>query len=217
MREQRPAARILIADDHQLLADACKNLLEPEFLVVGTVADGRYVADAVAELKPDILLLDIYMPRLNGLDAGEQVKKKHPEIKLVFLTMTLAADVAAEAFRRGASGYVLKQSAGTELLVAIRKVNRGESYLSPLVAKETVTFLLNKKVPHKEQKKITRRQSEILQLLAEGKSMKQVASEIDVKPGTVAFHKYRMMETLNITTNAELLGYALKHQMMIQQ
>ena len=216
MREQRPAARILIADDHQLLADACKNLLEPEFLVVGTVADGRYVVDAVAELKPDILLLDIYMPRLNGLDAGEQVKKKHPEIKLVFLTMTLAADVAAEAFRRGASGYVLKQSAGTELLVAIRKVNRGESYLSPLVAKETVTFLLNKKVPHNEQKKITRRQSEILQLLAEGKSMKQVASEIDVKPGTVAFHKYRMMETLNITTNAELLGYALKHQMMIQ-
>ena len=217
MREQRPAARILIADDHQLLADACKNLLEPEFLVVGTGADGRYVADAVAELKPDILLLDIYMPRLNGLDAGEQVKKKHPEIKLVFLTMTLAADVAAEAFRRGAAGYVLKQSAGTELLVAIRKVNRGESYLSPLVAKETVTFLLNKKVPQKEQKKITRRQSEILQLLAEGKSMKQVASEIDVKPGTVAFHKYRMMETLNITTNAELLGYALKHQMMIQQ
>jgi DNA-binding NarL/FixJ family response regulator len=130
--------------------------------------------------------------------------------------MTLAADVAAEAFRRGASGYVLKQSAGTELLVAIRKVNRGESYLSPLVAKETVTFLLNKKVPHNEQKKITRRQREILQLLAEGKSMKQVASEIDVKPGTVAFHKYRMMETLNITTNAELLGYALKHQMMIQ-
>jgi DNA-binding NarL/FixJ family response regulator len=217
MREQRPAARILIADDHQLLADACKNLLEPEFLVVGTVADGRYVADAVVELKPDILLLDIYMPRLNGLDAGEQVKRKHPEIKLVFLTMTLAADVAAEAFRRGAAGYVLKQSAGTELLVAIRKVNRGESYLSPLVAKETVTFLLNKKVPQKEQKKITRRQSEILQLLAEGKSMKQVASEIDVKPGTVAFHKYRMMETLNITTNAELLGYALKHQMIIQQ
>jgi DNA-binding NarL/FixJ family response regulator len=214
MREQRPAARILIADDHQLLADACKSLLEPEFLVVGTVADGRHVADAVAEFKPDIVLMDIYMPRLNGLDAGEQVKKKNPEIKLVFLTMTLAADVAAEAFRRGASGYVLKQSAGTELLLAVRKVNRGESYLSPLVAKETVTFLLNKREPYTEGKRITRRQSEILQLLAEGMSMKQVASEIDVKPGTVAFHKYRMMETLNISTNAELLGYALKHQMI---
>ena len=215
MREQRQA-RILIADDHQLLSDACKNLLEPEFLVVGTVADGRYVADAVAELKPDIVLLDIYMPRLNGLDAGEQVKKKHPEIKLIFLTMTLAADIAAEAFRRGASGYVLKQSAGTELLLAVRKVTRGESYLSPLVAKETVTFLLNKKEPHTERKKITSRQSEILRLLAQGMSMKQVASEIDVKPGTVAFHKYRMMETLKITTNAELLGYALKHQMINQ-
>ncbi len=215
MREQRPAARILIADDHQLMADACKNLLEPEFLVVGIVTDGRHLADAVAEFKPDIILLDIYMPRLNGLDAGEQVKKKNPRIKLIFLTMTLAEDVAAEAFRRGASGYVLKQSAGTELLLAVRKVNRGESYLSPLVAKETVTFLLNRGDRFTEEKRITRRQSEILQLLAEGLSMKQIADVIDVKPGTVAFHKYRMMETLNINTNAELLGYALRHQMIV--
>jgi DNA-binding NarL/FixJ family response regulator len=214
MREPRPAARILIADDHQLLADACKNLLEPEFLVVGMVADGRDLADAVTTFKPNIVLLDIYMPRLNGLDAGEQVKKKHPAIKLIFLTMTLAADIAAEAFRRGASGYVLKQSAGAELLVAVRKVNRGESYLSPLIAKETVTFLLNKGERFTEEKRITKRQSEILQLLAQGLSMKQVASVIDVRPGTVAFHKYRMMETLNITTNAELLGYALKRQMI---
>jgi DNA-binding NarL/FixJ family response regulator len=214
MREPRPAARILIADDHQLLADACKSLLEPEFLVVGVVTDGRDLADAVAAYKPDIVLLDIYMPLLNGLDAGEQVKKKCRGIKLIFLTMTLAADIAAEAFRRGASGYVLKQSASTELLLAVRKVNRGESYLSPLLAKETVTFLLNKREPFAEEKRITKRQSEILQLLASGLSMKQVASVIDVKPGTVAFHKYRMIETLNITTNAELLGYALKHQMI---
>jgi DNA-binding NarL/FixJ family response regulator len=169
MREPRPAARILIADDHQLLADACKNLLEPEFSVVGVVTDGRDLADAA--LKPDIALLDIYMSRLNGLDAGEQVKKR-PGIKLIFLTMTLAADIAAEAFRRGASGYVLKQSAGTELLLAVRKVNGGESYLSPLVAKETVSFLLNKGEPFTEEKRISKRQSEILQLLAEGLSMK---------------------------------------------
>jgi DNA-binding NarL/FixJ family response regulator len=169
MREPRPAARILIADDHQLLADACKNLLEPEFSVVGVVTDGRDLADAA--LKPDIALLDIYMSRLNGLDAGEQVKKR-PGIKLIFLTMTLAADVVAEAFRRGASGYVLKQSAGTELLLAVRKVNGGESYLSPLVAKETVSFLLNKGEPFTEEKRISKRQSEILQLLAEGLSMK---------------------------------------------
>jgi DNA-binding NarL/FixJ family response regulator len=215
MREQRPAARILIADDHQLLADACKSLLEPEFSVIGIVTDGRNVASAVAELKPDIIILDIYMPRLNGLDAGEQVKQKTPGVKLIFLTMTLAADVAAEAFRRGASGYVLKQSAGEELLLAVRKVNRGESYLSPLIAKETVTFLLNKREPFTEEKRITKRQSEVLQLLAEGLSMKEVANIIDVKPGTVAFHKYRMMETLNISTNAELLGYAIKHQMIV--
>jgi DNA-binding NarL/FixJ family response regulator len=214
MREPRPAARILIADDHQLLADACKNLLEPEFVVVGVVTDGRDLEAAVAAYKPDIVLLDIYMPLLNGLDAGEQVKKKHRGVKLIFLTMTFAADIAAEAFRRGASGYVLKQSAGTEVLHAVRKVNRGESYLSPLLAKETVTFLLNKRQPLVKEKRITKRQSEILQLLASGLSMKQVASVIDVKPGTVAFHKYRMMETLNITTNAELLGYALKHQMI---
>jgi DNA-binding NarL/FixJ family response regulator len=214
MREQRPAARILIADDHQLLADACKNLLEPEFLVVGIVTDGRDLIDAVATFKPDIILLDIYMPRLNGLDAGELVKRRNPSIKLVFLTMTLAADVAAEAFRRGASGYVLKQSAGTELLLAVRKVNQGESNISPLVAKETVTFLLNKGLPLAEEKRITQRQSEILQLLAEGLSMKQVANVIDIKPGTVAFHKYQMMKTLNIGTTAELLGYALKHQMI---
>jgi DNA-binding NarL/FixJ family response regulator len=217
MSEYRPAARILIADDHQLLADACKNLLEPEFLVVGTVPDGRHVAAAVAALKPDIILLDIYMPRLNGLDAGEQVKRSNPRVKLVFVTMTLAPEVAAEAFRRGASAYVLKQSAGTELLLAVRKVNRGESYLSPLIAQETVTFLLSKREAYQtEEKKITRRQSEILQLLAEGMSMKEVASEIDIKPGTVAFHKYRMMETLKIHSNAELLGYALKHQMIHQ-
>jgi DNA-binding NarL/FixJ family response regulator len=215
MRDNRQT-RILIADDHQLLADACKSLLEPEFLVVGTVADGRHVEDAVAEFKPDIVLMDIYMPLLNGLDAGEQAKKKHPGIKLVFLTMTLAVDVATEAFRRGASGYVLKQSAATELLLAVRRVSRGESYLSPLVAKETVTYLLNQKEPYKKEKRITPRQSEILQLLAEGMSMKQVASELDLKPGTVAFHKYRMMETLNIRSNAELLGYALKHQMIHQ-
>ena len=214
MREQKPSARILIADDHQLLADACKSLLEPEFQVVGIVTDGRCLISAAAELKPDIIILDIYMPHLNGLDAGAQVKHKSPGVKLVFLTMTMAADVAAEAFRRGASAYVLKQSAGDELLLAVRKVNQGASYLSPLIVKETVTFLLNQGESFSPEKRITKRQSEILQLLAGGLSMKQVASVIDVKPGTVAFHKYRMMETLNISTNAELLGYAIKHQMI---
>jgi DNA-binding NarL/FixJ family response regulator len=213
MREQKPLARILVADDHQLVADACKSFLEPEFQVVGIVLDGRHLITAAAELKPDIIILDIYMPHLNGFDAGEQVKHKLPEVKLVFLTMTKAADIAAEAFRRGASAYVLKQSSGEELLLAIRKVHQGESYLSPLIAKETVTYLLNQREIFSEEKHITKRQAEILQLLAEGMSMKEVANVIDVKPGTVAFQKYRMMETLNVKTNAELLEYAIKHRM----
>jgi DNA-binding NarL/FixJ family response regulator len=213
VREQKAAARILIADDHQLLADACKRLLEPEFQVVGIVTDGRGLTTAAVALNPDIIVLDIYMPHLNGLDAGEQIHHNLPRIKLVFLTMTMAADVAAEAFRRGASAYVLKQSAGDELLRAVRKVNQGASYLSPLIAKETVEFLLNHGEKFSEEKRITKRQSEILQLLAEGMSMKEVANVIDIKPGTVAFHKYRMMETLNVKTNAELLEYAIKRHM----
>lgn len=213
MRDERYIPRILIADDHQLLADACKRLLEPEFSVVGVVTDGRSLVTAAAELRPDIVILDIYMPHLNGLDAGEQVKQKLPRVKLVFLTMTTSASVAAEAFRRGASGYVLKQSTGDELVLAVRKVNQGSSYLSPLVAKETVNFLLNQGDNPGGERQITKRQSEILQLLAEGLSMKEVASILEVKPGTVAFHKYRMMEMLNIKTNAELLQYAIKRQM----
>ncbi len=213
MREQKPTPRILIADDHQLLADACKSLLEPEFQVVGIVTDGRRLIEAAAVLRPDIIILDIYMPHLNGLDAGGQVKQKWPAVKLVFLTMTMAADVAAEAFRRGASAFVLKQSTGDELLLAIRRVNQGASYLSSLMVKETVNYLLNQGDSYKAEKQITKRQSEILQLLAEGMSMKEVANVIDIKPGTVAFHKYRMMETLNVKTNAELLEYAIKRHM----
>jgi DNA-binding NarL/FixJ family response regulator len=211
--ERKPLARILIADDHQLLADACKSLLQPEFQVVGIVTDGRSLVKAAAALKPDIIILDIYMPHLNGLDAGEQIKHKMPSVKLVYLTMSMTAEIAAETFRRGASAYVLKHSAGEELLLAVRKVAQGASYLSPLVARETVTFLLNSGESFSKEKRITKRQSEVLQLLAEGMSMKQVASAMDVKPGTVAFHKYRMMEILHVKSNAELLEYAMKHQM----
>jgi DNA-binding NarL/FixJ family response regulator len=212
--ERKPSARLLIADDHQLVAEACKSLLEPEFQVVGIVTDGRALIKSAQSLKPDVILLDIAMPHLNGLDASEQIRQKLPSAKLVFLTMNPAADIAAEAFRRGASAYVLKHSAAEELVTAIRKVVRGESYLSPLIARETVIFLIGKGRTRTNEKRITKRQSEILQLLAEGMSMKQVAAELDLKPGTVAFHKYRMMETLGVKTNAELLEYAIKRQMI---
>ena len=210
---RKPLARVLIADDHRLVAETCKSTLEPEFEVVGVVTDGRALVRAAASLKPDIVLLDIAMPHLNGLDAGEQIKARMPKVKLVFLTMNSTADIAAEAFRRGASAYVLKQSAAEELVTALRKVARGESYLSPLITRETVTHLLDRSNAQSKEKEITARQSEILQLLAEGKSMKEAAAILDLKAGTIAFHKYRMMQTLGLKTNAELLEYAIKRQM----
>ena len=212
--QRKPGARLLLADDHRLLADACKAMLEPEYEVVGVETDGRSLVKSALSLKPDVVILDIAMPHLNGLDAGQQIKQKLSSTKLVFLTMNQAPEVAAEAFRRGASAFVLKQSAADELVTAVRTILRGESYLSPLVARETVNFLLNQAKPLTEEAQITTRQSEILQLLAEGMSMKEVANELNLKPGTVAFHKYRMMETLGLKTNAELLEYAIKRQMM---
>jgi DNA-binding NarL/FixJ family response regulator len=210
----RGRARVLIADDHTLLAEACKSLLEPEFQVVGIVATGRELLRVVGELKPDVVVIDVAMPQLNGLDAAEQLKRLQPLCKVVFMTMNTAPDVAAEAFRRGALGYVVKNSAASELVTAIRRALRSESYLSPLITKDTVDFLLRGRMPYTEEKRLTRRQSEILQLLAEGMSMKEAASVLNLKPGTVAFHKYNLMHTLNLKTNAELLRYAIKHHLV---
>lgn len=207
-------ARLLLADDHTLVAEACKGLLEPEFQVVGIVADGRALLGAALERRPDVVLVDVGMPLLNGLDAGEQIKRHLPSVKLVFLTMEAAPELAAEAFRRGASGYVLKSSAAEELVTAIRRVLRGESYLSPQITRDTVNFLIRAGKPGLREKRITKRQREVLQLLAEGRSMNEVAQVLDLKPGTVAFHKYRIMESLGVKTNAELLQYAIKQHMI---
>jgi DNA-binding NarL/FixJ family response regulator len=214
--ENRHRARVLIADDHKLVAEACKGLLEPEFDVVGTVSDGRALLQAAAELRPDVVILDISMPQLNGLDAGEQIKQKSRGTKLIFLTMMLGPDVAAEAFRRGASGYVLKHCNAEELVIAVRRVLRGESYLSPAITKDTVEYLLRSGAVYKEQKHISGRQSEVLQLLAEGKSMKEIAFILNLKPGTVAFHKYQIMDVLGIKTSAGLIEYAIKHHMICE-
>ena len=212
--ERRNKARLLIADDHTLLAEACKGLLEPEFDVVGIVNNGRALLQMGLEVKPDVIILDVAMPQLNGLDAGEQIKRLIPSVKLVFLTMNLEPEVAAEAFRRGASGYVVKNCSAEELVAAIRRVLKGESYLSPIITKDTVRFLLKSGKTYDEEKPITSRQREVLQLLAEGLSMKEIASVLNLKPGTVAFHKYRIMETLGLKTNAELLQYAIKRHII---
>jgi DNA-binding NarL/FixJ family response regulator len=204
----------VIADDHTLVAEACKNLLEPEFEVLGLVDNGQALLRLVSETKPDVVVLDIAMPQLNGLDAGSQIKHLLPTTKLVYLTMNMSPEVAAEAFRRGASAYVVKSATVAELITAVRRALKSESYLSPLITKETVDFLLRSRHPYSEERRITRRQSEVLQLLAEGMSMKEVASVLNVKPGTVAFHKYRIMDLLGLRTNAELLQYAIKHHMI---
>ena len=211
--EPRHRARLLIADDHTLLAEACKNLLEPEFDVVGIVDNGRALLQLVSELKPEIVILDIAMPQLNGLDAGKQIKHLLPATKLVFLTMNMSPEIAAEAFRRGASAYVVKSSAASDLVRAIRRALRSESYLSPDITKETVDFLLRSGTSQSLEKRLTPRQNEILHLLAEGMSMKEIAAVLNLKPGTVAFHKYKMMETLGLKSNAELLQYAIRHHL----
>ncbi len=212
MEKKRP--RILIADDHTLVAEAFKKLLETEFEVVGVVANGRALLDAVPGLKPDIIVADIGMPLLNGLDAGEQIKRAFPHVHLVYVTMNQDADLAAEAFRRGASGYLLKTSASSELVTAIREVIKGQTYMSPLITKDVVGLFLSGARPYSEREKLTPRQREVLQLLAEGHSMKEVAGILKMSPRTVAFHKYRLMEVLDLKNNAELVQYAIRNRLV---
>jgi len=201
----------MIADDHTFVADACKKLLEPEFDVVATVGDGRGLVKIAATLRPQVILVDIAMPLLNGLDAGYQVKQLLDSVKLVFLTMNTDPALAAEAFRRGASGYLLKTSSASELIVAIRQVLNGRSYLSPAIAKEAVNFLLHQdKESIEEEDPLTERQREVLQLLTEGKTMKQVACVLNVSTSTVAFHKLRIKEILHVRTDADLVQHAIK-------
>ena len=207
--------RIMIADDHAFVADACKKLLEPEYDVVATVGDGRALVRIAATLKPQVIIIDIVMPLLNGLDAGQQIKQILRSVKLVFLTMNTDPVLAAEAFRRGASAFLLKTCAASELSVAIREVLKGMSYLSPAIAKETVDFLLRQdKEFIDEGQRLTERQREVLQLLTEGKSMKEVAYALNVTTNTVAFHKYRIMEILNAKSNAELVQYAIRNHVI---
>jgi DNA-binding NarL/FixJ family response regulator len=204
--------RVLLADDHALLLGAFEKLLAADCDIVGQVSDGRALVAAVDELSPDVVVLDISMPLLNGLEAGRQIKRKARGVKLVFLTMNEDTDLAAEAFRAGASAYVLKRSAASELLTAIREAMQGRSYVTPLITEDLLGSLLN--VEDTKRHELTPRQREVLQLLAEGRSMKEVANVLNMTPRTVAFHKYRMMEQLKINSTAELIQYAVKNHIV---
>jgi DNA-binding NarL/FixJ family response regulator len=205
--------RVLLADDHALLLGAFEKLLAGECDVVGQVSDGRALVAAAERLKPDLIVLDISMPLLNGVEAGRQIKQRLRDVKLVFVTMNEDSDLAAEAFRAGASGYLLKRSAASELVTAIREVMQGHSYITPLMTKAVVGSLMHAHEPSAG-RDLTPRQREILQLLAEGHSMKEVANLLNLTPKTIAFHKYRMMEHLNVKSTAELIQYAVRHNIV---
>jgi DNA-binding NarL/FixJ family response regulator len=208
---QRP--RVLLADDHTLLLEAFKKLLADECDVVGMVADGRALLEAAGRLHPDVVVVDISMPLLNGIDAARQLKQLHPEMRIAFLTMNEDPAIAAEAFRAGASGYLLKRSAASELLTAIRELMNQRSYVTPLVTEGLIGSMMRPTdVPAPTE--LSSRQREIMQLIAEGRSMKEVAAVLNIAPRTVAFHKYRMMEQLHIRTTAELIQYAVKHHVV---
>ncbi len=206
--------RVILADDHKLILDALTHLLQPEFEVVGTFTDGHSLVQGAPGLKPSVIVLDIGMPTMNGISAGQRLKQLMPSVKLIYLTMNQDADMAAEAFRLGANGYLLKSSAASELLDAIRCVIRGGSYVTSLMTEDVVGSYVNHFKNLKSTSQLTLRQKEVLQLLAEGRSMKEAAFILNVSPRTVAFHKYAMMEHLHIKSSAALVQYAVSSQLV---
>jgi DNA-binding NarL/FixJ family response regulator len=201
--------RIILADDHTMLTEAFEGLLSERYQIVDKVADGRSLIKATERHKPDVVVVDVSMPLLNGLDAARQIKISLPDVKIIFLTVNEDSNLVTEAFQCGASGYVLKNSAASELIDAIEQALRGRSYVTPLVTEGMVNAFIKGPKPGKSSAKLTGRQREVLQLLAEGNSMKQVANILDISPRTVAFHKYRTMEELQIRSNAELIRFAI--------
>jgi DNA-binding NarL/FixJ family response regulator len=204
--------RILLADDHALVAEGFKRLLEPEFEVIGTVADGRALLRQAPALQPDVILVDLNMPLLNGFDAGKQLRALSPRAKIIVVTMNEDADVAADAMDKWASGYLLKKSAGSELLKAVRDVLHGASYITPALHRVPLAraAALGGELP----RTLTPRQREVLQLLAEGRTMKEVAAILHVTARTVAFHKYRIMREFGLQNNSELLRFAMRQGLM---
>jgi DNA-binding NarL/FixJ family response regulator len=207
--------RIMLADDHTILLEAFRKLLEPRFEIVGMVSDGRALLDAAPNLKPDVIVVDVGMPLMNGLEAGLRLKEMMPSAKIIFLTMNDDPDLAVNAMRSGASGYLLKRSAAAELIHAIQLSLKGKSYVTPQIARGMEKAFINNPNPKDRAKALTPRQREVVQLLAEGKSMKEVASVLNVTPRTVAFHKYRVMEELNLQSTAELVQFAMKSRILV--
>lgn len=201
--------RILLADDHAIVVEALRSLLSESYDVVGMVPDGRALLTEATKLRPDVIVLDVGMPLLNGLDAGERLKQLLPNVKLVFLTMKDDPNLAAAALNLGTVGYVLKHSAASELLKAISEVLRGHSYVTPKLKSEN--WAVREARAQQFSKGLSPRQREVLQLLAEGRPMKEIADILKVSEKTIMFHKYHIMESFNLKSNAELVLFALKN------
>jgi DNA-binding NarL/FixJ family response regulator len=206
--------RVLLADDHQMLVDALKRILEPRCEVVGTVRDGRELLKAADKLQPDVVVLDIAMPQMNGLDAARHLKLAMPRVKFIFMTMHEDPDLVGEAFRAGASAFLLKQAAAFELTDAIERVLKGGSYVTPSAAEGQAKISLRDPKARERVAEPTPRQREVIQLLAEGRSMKEIASTLSITKRTVAAHKYAVMGLLQLKTNADLVQYAIKHRII---
>jgi DNA-binding NarL/FixJ family response regulator len=210
-----PKTRVLLAEDHTVVAEGFQALLKDTFELLGTVQDGRALVAAAAELKPDVIVTDVSMPELNGLDAIRQIKERQPNARVVVLTMHRDTQLAVEAFRAGAVGYVLKVSPVEELLAAIREAAMGRAYVTTLVSKDLITLLMEAGGQQRsESGQLTPRQREVLQLVAEGRTMKEVAATLQISPRTAETHKYEIMQTLGATTTADLIRHAIRMKLV---
>jgi DNA-binding NarL/FixJ family response regulator len=208
---------VMLADDHRLLMEAFQKLLETRCQIVGMVSDGLALLESARALKPDLIVLDIAMPLLSGLQAGLQLRKIAPETKLIFLTMIEDPELAMEAMQYGASAYVLKKCAVSELFQAIEVALKGSSYVTPDIARGMQESFIRDPEHKNRSKALTERQREVMHLLAEGRSMKEAADILKVTPRTIAFHKYRMMEDLRMKTTAELIQFAIANHILVKQ
>jgi DNA-binding NarL/FixJ family response regulator len=208
--------RVLLADDHTLVVEGFRKLLEPEFEIAGVVSDGHTLLTAALQAKPDVVVLDLGLPLMSGMDAGRELKRLLPLIKIVVVTMNEDPDVARLALRHWASAYLVKKSAGSELIKAVREVLKGRSYVTPRFAQRLMDGFIRDPLPHGT-KELTPRQREVLHLLAEGRTMKETADLLHLTPRTIAFHKYRIMEEFGLKSNSDLVRFAIRERVISPQ
>jgi DNA-binding NarL/FixJ family response regulator len=209
-----PRATVLLADDHAIVVEGLANLLQEEFAVVATVKGGQELLEAARRFRPDVIVTDLAMPGMSGLDVIRRLRADGLPSRVIVLTMHADADLAAEALRAGASGFIVKHAAGTELKAAIRAVRGGRTYVTPELAPEVLSMLAEPETASAG--KLTPRQREVVRLLADGRTMKEVAAALGVSPRTVETHKYQIMGTLGLKSSAELIRYALEHNLTTQ-